>query len=978
MEQKQNAKAAWMSGKTPWFVAVAAFIVYGATINHWVTLASIPLASKVTGWDWWSMTVQAPLALCLTYPFRFAPASIQPILLNLFAAACAAGALGLLAKAVFLIPQDRTRDQRHRERSEFSLLSIPLAWVPPVLAASALGFQLTFWEHATALTGESLNLLLFAYVIFALLKYRIDPQGWRLSAMALVFGLSMANNWAMVGFFPVFVGAIIWIVGWRFFKFEVLGRLAGWGCLGLLLYLVLPSIESMSDRSGLGFLELLKMEVGLQKNILLNFPRALVFLCGLYSLLPVFAIAFRWPSTLGDTSVLGSILTHWMFRVVNTVFLVVCIWVVFDPVFSPRSKIAGVPFLTFYFLSALSIGYYSGYCMLVFGTEPVRTHQRPSEGGKWPGMVVSGLACAAMVAVPAGLIYKNLPSIQSTNGPQLKRMAETIAQSMPAKGGIAMSDDSFLLIMAEAALKSANPSHPQMLIDTRFLSYPSYHRTLAKRYPSRWPEYFATNTLKQLPERASLMKMMAMMSRSNQLFYLHPPFGPFAEYMYPVPRGLVYEMKSYKAAEITNAPLSQAEVAANMEFWGKTKSEVATWPKPAPQGDPEAVIDDGAYAAQHYSRAANHFGVTLQKEEEHFNEAGALFGTAVAINPDNEVAKVNLDYHEMLKGLLKSNNLTFNALLRSGITNSLELSPAIEDKMKAKYPHWDDRVRLNGPYDEPRFCFQTGEFLAMAANPLIRQSVQYFLRAQQLNPLNVEYRVWLGNMFLKGHWPSNTLEVIAGIRGMTNSVELSLDVQIDLVCMEAWAHVFQTNLPAAEKVLMIAQQKYPGVESLPETMAQIYLRLPEPQFTNALTATDQQLRIAPNNIKALLNKGALCFQLGHYAMAVQSLNRVLEVEPKNDAARMNRAIALLENGQLDEAKKDYEILLGMMPHFHRAYYGLGQIAYLKKDSKIAIENFELYLKHVPRDSKKNQTSDENQEQYVIQKLKELKAGASAR
>ena len=100
--------------------------------------------ARVAGWEM-ELPVQWPLFFTLTYPFRFLPTGIQPIALNLFAVACATLTVVLLARSVSLLPHDRTHDQRIRERSEFSLLTIPLAWVPVALACGALAFQLTFW-----------------------------------------------------------------------------------------------------------------------------------------------------------------------------------------------------------------------------------------------------------------------------------------------------------------------------------------------------------------------------------------------------------------------------------------------------------------------------------------------------------------------------------------------------------------------------------------------------------------------------------------------------------------------------------------------------------------------------------------------------------------------------------------------------------------------------------------------------------------
>ena len=46
------------------------------------------------------------------------------------------------------------------------------------------------------------DLLLFAFVIWSLLEYRLDEREGRLYLAAFVYGAGMAENWAMVGFLP--------------------------------------------------------------------------------------------------------------------------------------------------------------------------------------------------------------------------------------------------------------------------------------------------------------------------------------------------------------------------------------------------------------------------------------------------------------------------------------------------------------------------------------------------------------------------------------------------------------------------------------------------------------------------------------------------------------------------------------------------------------------------------------------------------
>src|SRR5687767_12966404 len=152
----------FVHSKLPWILAAAAFALYWATLNHWVTLGSLAVVSKLSGWDWWTSTLYNPLLYLSGYPFQFFPANLRPFLLNLASALAAALTLALLARSVTLLPHDRTREQRRAETSDLSLLPIRLPWVLPLPAFVVCGFQLPFWDHAPSPTGKMLDLFLFA------------------------------------------------------------------------------------------------------------------------------------------------------------------------------------------------------------------------------------------------------------------------------------------------------------------------------------------------------------------------------------------------------------------------------------------------------------------------------------------------------------------------------------------------------------------------------------------------------------------------------------------------------------------------------------------------------------------------------------------------------------------------------------------------------------------------------------------------
>ena len=115
MENSEHSTFA--SRRLPWLVAIGTFILYLVTLNRWVSLSSLPLAAMLTDPSG-SIPLSAPLTYLLTYPIRWLPPAIQILASNGLSALLAAITLGLLTRSVALLPQDRTRDQRQRERSD--------------------------------------------------------------------------------------------------------------------------------------------------------------------------------------------------------------------------------------------------------------------------------------------------------------------------------------------------------------------------------------------------------------------------------------------------------------------------------------------------------------------------------------------------------------------------------------------------------------------------------------------------------------------------------------------------------------------------------------------------------------------------------------------------------------------------------------------------------------------------------------------
>ncbi|PYJ86269.1 MAG: hypothetical protein DME22_05915 [Verrucomicrobia bacterium] len=981
-------KSGVVRSRLPWLMTAAALVVYVLTLNRWVSLSSLPVVSTIASKDF-APPLSAPLHFLLTFPFRWLPVGWQPVALNAFAAVCASLTLGLLARSVALLPHDRTREQRQRETNEFSLLSIPAAWAPPLFAVIACGLQLTFWEHATTATGEMLNLLLFAYVIRCLLEYRIFQRESWLMRSALVYGIAATNNYAMIGFFPAYLVGLIWIKGSDFFEFRFMARMFGWGTAGLTLYLLLPLLNALSGQSGLTFWQALRFELAGQKSFLFAPElRSIAFWAGLTSLLPALIIGIRWPTSFGDTSAAGAVLTRTTFPIVHAVFLAAGIWVAFDAPFCARTLVdkrllqqldepfGGISFLTFYYLGAVCLGYFLGYFLLIFRQQTAKTWQRISAGTRLLNRVGAVAIWIAVIGLPVGLWSKNASVVRATDGSLLHEFARRMTLGLPVSRAIALSDDPLILLLAAEELQKSETGDDHILADTRLLPYAVYQESLHKRFPQHWPVLPTSEAAVAAFDPLYLMYEVSGLAQSNLVYYLHPSFGYYFEPLYLQPHGLVYHLARYATNAITPRALSDATVQENQKFWRDARPALDRLTLLISKG-----INDARAVGRWYSRALNWWGVELQRLG-HLDDAAQAFALARKLNPGNVAVELNS---------------SFNQVLRTKASKPAETKKSLEEKF-GRYRTWNALLAVNGPIDEPDICFRLGQTLA--SQSLFRQAALQFTRVLELEPDNLDARFWLANVFLAGRIPDKALEVINEIRNRAASRPLTSTNQVELAHIEAMAQLGKGETNAAEALLLKARQQHPQNETLLRALAEFYDQTQRP--TNALAVIEEQLKLRPDDAAALLNKAylcmkleaydqakaaiaavlkkepdnaralldqsAVCIQTKAYKEAIDPINKLLKLQPANQAALMNRAIAYLQSGQLDAARNDYEAIQKALPTAHAVYYGLGEIAFQRKDVPSAIKHYEAYLKYAPPDTK--------EAKQIAERLKQMKMPVS--
>lgn len=976
-EDEVSPNARFASGRLPWIVGAAGLVVYLLTLNYWMSFASTAQVAKASGWAW-QPEMQAPLNWLLTLPFRLLPASLVPTALNLFSAALATVTLMLLGRSVALLPHDRTMAQRERQRDYTARFSTPWAWIPPVFAVLLCGLQISFWESATNATtvgsfvvsNSMLDLALFAYVVRCLLEYRLDERASWLIRSAFIFGLGMTNDWAMIGFLPLFVAAMIWVAGMRFFSAQLLTRLFLAGAAGLLLYLLLPIVMAISDHR-VPFWYAVRYNLGTQRYMLLMMLGYKVSLLPIFftALVPLFWMGIRWPNSLGDTSARGTAFAKILFHFVHAFFLLTCAWIALDPPASPRNQQLGVRFLSFYYLGALSAGYFLAYFLLIFGPhQPPRIARREAAQGRMTGNLVTALVLAVAVLVPALLTGRNLPQIRQTNGPMLREYAERMAAKLPDQPALIMSDDLQRAMLIEAARATSGRGKDWVVVVSSALKDPPYHRYLKERYGPQWA--FILPDPGEPVGDPSILNLVSTIAETRPVYYLQPSFGYFFETRYLEPRGLVYQLQPYPEGRQDLQPpaLPEAVLQENLTFWQELDSRVLGKLSEAVDRRTKPALDfiakplrlrhqpnrDLALLGSYYSRAINHWGVELQRLER-LKEATPCFERALELNPDNLVAQINLESNRKLAA-----------------TGRVETAahPRAEDAFRG-FPSFDQVVTQHGPFDDPFFCNAHGQKFYAGNN--FRQAGQLFLRATELDPKYLPPYLSLGLVHVLGGQQDRALEMLKRLRQQPDLQESLRRQRAEVLYLETMSHLVNTNEAEATKVVRAALATHPGDSNLVWAATMVFMG--RGLYAQAMEVVNDQLPRLEYKATTLLNKGWLAIQLRDFELARETMDQLIASEQHNteilQRAYLNRAIALLELKRPDEASEDYLHLQKNYPDFQplSIYYGLGEIAYRKQDTNAAIYNYELYLKGAARG-----LLNEEEMSQVQARLKDLKPG----
>jgi thioredoxin-like negative regulator of GroEL len=956
---------------SPWLVALAALALYGLTLNHWVSFGSLPFASQITGWDWhpgplpWRPVPQYPLTAILLFPLRLLPVVWRGVGLNVCTAVCAALTLAVLARSVRLLAHDRTKEQRLREGGEFALLSVRAAFLPAVFAVFLLAGQLTFWEHSVSGTGEMIDLLVFAFLILCLLEFRISQSERRLNLFAFVYGVGVVNNWALIGFFPCFLLALIWIKRLGFFNWRFVLRMTGWGALGLLLYLPVPLLGAIGHDGS--FWELLHQKLAEQHIFLFRLlPRYYTVIAAVPTLIPLLFAAINWPSFEGELSAGAHDITRVLFRVLHVVFLVVGVLMFFDVKLSPSPRrlglgVMGPPcFLSFYYLAALSVGYFSGYVLLVFGKDVAYRWGQATGIPRVLNGVVTGLLWVAAIGLPALLICLNFPHIRDFTSPAtVAQFGKELAQGLPGKPAIVLADDRSRLYLAMGASQSLGLPDQYIFIESRSLVHREYLRYLANRYPAFRKEIKDPGTLPEEVSGQVIGDLLAhLVQRGEPVYYLHPSFGNYFENVSMTPRRLGGDLHPYQTNTMAMRMLTTNEIAANQAYWHSLEKEslarLAELAQRNADGGPKRSAD-AVRVAIYYSQALDYWGTELQKAGTFLKlppllkDANDQFAEALRLNPDNVMAHINQQFNAHLRGVTPPGPIISTAELAAQVSS------------------WETVFNLDGPADVPDLDIQIGRFFADRG--IFVQAAHLFQRSLELAPNDPVAELDLAKIYIELGWVDGALSLIKTLH------EQSPLNPLELARVEALAYAKKNDFAQADRLLTEAHNRYSKDANFPGVMAEFYrlmgysaLRESKGNaakekeaanwFKKALWALEVQLPLLNESTKSAasaqeiprvnLRKAEMQMMLKDYEDAIITLTAMMRQDPDNPVPRLNRAISELQINKLDAAKIDYLALEKMVrERSPMVYYGLAQVAQKQNDKPAEIRYDKLYLEYAP-------------------------------
>ena len=946
----------------PGLVGGLAVLFYALTLCHGISLSNLPLTVQVTGWTG-EPVAGRPLLWLVTAPLKLLPDGWVPLALNLQSALLGGLVLALLTRSVQLLPLNRQRVQTMFGRNSLGIFIRQDAWLPAVLAAVACGLEARFWQEAVANSGDMLDLLVLAAPIWCLLEYRFDGRRRWLDAATLVWGLGMAENWALQLLLPVYIITLLWLWGWDvndlklWRRFAV--RMAVLGGIGSSLIFLPPLVNSLLPwapwtlkqalwQSGSDLGSSLQFVYWLCRTSHSEYAIMLVT----YYLLPVLPILMRLRN---EGSYQTSVQARIQFLVLHVWYLfslLTCLWLTLRPILGPQSILAqhlnqNQSLLSFVYLTALGIGYLAGHFLLIWGAD-IPAMQKRNPQFRRPPYVPPWLQYAlkpVFYALPAVmlvlLIVHNQGPIRDLNRVPLLQFGQLASASLPPGGGIVLGDDPERVQVLQAALARRGDYHQWLVVDTTRLADASYRARLERQQKLGWPD------LSPDPARAMMTtgQFLSQLTATQPLYYLHPSFGLFFEFLDYEPHGLVYKVRSASGAPVTRPGPPADLIRENEQFWDQAwaanlpaiqkniaaadRATVSPRPRRHRLGFSPPEAEQSRMLGQWYSIALNSWAVHLQYADQ-WLPARHRLEQALALNPNNDGARLNL---------------TGNSNQLAGMARNLPKTDDLPPELQGDVNAIKSMLINGGMVDEPAMDFTMGQFFSRMG--MVRQAIRYTERAVDLAPHSASPRIFLAGLYTRARLNDQAADLLRQIRQQSAAGTLEGFDQTSLDLLEANIWLGTTNQARADRILQTLVRQHPEDANLLAAVTEGYAAAG--QLTNAFLLVSGRLVKTPEDLKLLTSQAALQQKMGRYADAVQTLNHVLTLT-NLPSLQLERASDRVVVGDLAGAEADYRILKDVMTDSWRPNFGLALVALARHDSVEALNQFQIALDKSPAHS----------------------------
>jgi len=612
-------------------------------------------------------------------------------------------------------------------------------------------------------------------------------------------------------------------------------------------------------------------------------------------------------------------------RLMNLFFFLYAGAVVFELPVCPSHLTPGFEGLEFHYIAALVLGFSSGYLLIVFHEPITERRQKRFKVSDFmnlirPVIFIFVLICG--VAMIGGLIYKNYPQIQANNSNTLYdlgcNLLDDIQKIDKDKPVTLLSDDPTCIYLVRATMARKGVQDQYIFVDTRFLSYPWYHRRMAKFYPERWKNYFAEATEISYLDNSNVSQWLMQYTKQEHTYYLHPSFGYFFEACKPTLSGLLTRLTPYQDDDVSLWVFSPEEKEAALSYWKAEQPILDKIPRL-----PEEKLKHGniAFVAAFYSRMLNNYAVELAKANDR-TDAIQFCEEALSLYPRNLAAYMNGHYYQTgLSTYDDEGQHRYNELF-----NSYNSS-------------WNTVTLFCGKSDLPHSLYEMGTLFSQ--NHQWRQAYQCFLRIQQYEPNQIQNMTALAYVDSMIGESDRALKLIREAKaywkqsGQSNSDTISLDTQ------EAACLLSTGKTEEALALLNEARKNNPQDQRILNMLSRAYIA--NGNYQEALTLIDRILTSAPDNFENLYRKAICLLGLDRANEALNILDNLLRKNPLDNSIISLRITALLKLKRFDEARAVYEGMLKEDKDDVSAMIGLGKVAEEAGEPDEALKQYERAL-----------------------------------